>query len=158
MKLRKKVTEKILQYLRAGSYIETAVVAAGVRKSTYYNWLAIVAEERKRIELAEAKGETYDLAPEYAKLIKFVDATEKAMAEAEIFDLAQIRKASETSWQASAWRLERKFPQKWGVRQHVELTGKDGGPLRHEFETALERAYGGQDPEPEPLASSRNGQ
>jgi len=32
-------------------------------------------------------------------------------------------------WTANAWHLERKHPERWGRRERVEHTGKDGGPI-----------------------------
>jgi transposase len=33
------------------------------------------------------------------------------------------------AWQAAAWILERRHPDRWGRRERVELTGRDGGPV-----------------------------
>jgi hypothetical protein len=33
------------------------------------------------------------------------------------------------NWTALAWLLERQYPLEYGVRQKVELTGKEGGPI-----------------------------
>ncbi len=48
------------------------------------------------------------------------------MAEAEIRDVALIGKHAEYSWQAAAWRLERKFPAKWGRKQIVDNIEEEG--------------------------------
>ncbi|MDP3937833.1 MAG: hypothetical protein Q8R92_06825 [Deltaproteobacteria bacterium] len=32
-------------------------------------------------------------------------------------------------WTANAWHLERKHPERWGRKERVEHTGKDGGPI-----------------------------
>jgi hypothetical protein len=47
----------------------------------------------------------------------FLNAIEKALADAEIRDILNIANAGKDNWQASAWRLERKFPQKWGRKK-----------------------------------------
>lgn len=94
----------ILTYLRAGAYVETAAAAAGISKDTLYNWLrrgARVGEKPTREELA---------------LQQFSDAVKMAMAKAELDDLTTIRAASKKNWQAAAWRLERKYPDRWGNR------------------------------------------
>jgi hypothetical protein len=44
-------------------------------------------------------------------------------------DLAIIGRAADEHWQAAAWRLERRFPERYARNRRVELTGKDGGPV-----------------------------
>ena len=36
-----------------------------------------------------------------------------------------IHDASETTWQAAAWWLERRFPDRWGRKQRHEISGGD---------------------------------
>ena len=119
-------TERLLEAIRAGNYRITACQYAGIAKQTLRNWIAI------------AQGP--DAPPEY---IDFLAALEKAEADAEAYDLALIRNAArgekdetgeytvKPQWQAAAWRLERKNPERWGRRDatKIELTGADGGPV-----------------------------
>lgn len=119
-------TERLIEAIRAGNYRITACQYAGISKHTLRNWIAI------------AQGP--DAPPEY---LDFLDALEKAEAEAEAYDLALIRNAArgekdangeyttKPQWQAAAWRLERKNPERWGRRDatKIELTGADGGPV-----------------------------
>jgi len=105
-KLTPELQEKILQAVRAGNYIETAAVYAGINKTTLYDWL-------KRG--ARAKS---------GKFREFSNALEKALAEAEVRDVAIIAKAAQEQWQAAAWRLERKYPCRWGRRDKLEHTAK----------------------------------
>lgn len=111
-KLTLEVQEKIVSAITAGNYIETASAYAGINKTTLYKWL-------KRG--GRAKSGIY---------FSFSNAVEKALADAEVLDVARIAKAAETYWQAAAWRLERKFPQKWGRKDRLEHTGKDGEPIK----------------------------
>ena len=94
----------ILTYLRAGAYVETAAAAAGISKDTLYNWLrrgARVGDKPTREDL---------------RLAAFSDAVKQAMAKAELDDLTVIKGAAAKHWQAAAWRLERKYPDRWGNR------------------------------------------
>lgn len=112
------VVQTILNYVRAGAYIETAAGAAGIDKATLHRWLK-----------AGAKGE--------APFAEFCAAVQKAMSEADMIDLARIDQAArgieviekdaktgkETrkwflppQWQAAAWRLERRHPKLYGRR------------------------------------------
>ena len=114
-------TDKLLQALRGGNYRDTACKYAGISHQTLLNWLKI--------------GHQPDAPPEY---LEFVEAVEKAEADAEVFDIALIRQAAQGgNWQAAAWIRERKDPAKWGRRDvaKVELTGSDGGPL--DFRVAM---------------------
>jgi transposase len=117
-KIETTVGERIVQLLRAGNYKEIAARAAGVGTSTLYRWL----------ETGEADHEHDRDTP----LREFWDAVEKAQAEAEATDLALIAKAARSGqWQAAAWRLERKFPDRWGRREkHThEVAGPNGEPM-----------------------------
>lgn len=113
--LNEQLIETIAQAIRVGAYVETAVALAGVSKDSFYRWL-------KMAEGDSANDIT----------IKLSDAVKKALAESEARDLAVIDKAAqEGEWTAAAWRLERKFPSKWGRQSKVQLehTGMDGGPI-----------------------------
>lgn len=98
-KLTPELQQKIVDAIRMGAYIETAAAYAGINKSTLYDWMR---------RGARAKSGKYK---------EFSNAIEKALAESEMRDLAVIAKASRENWQAAAWRLERKFPDRWGRRK-----------------------------------------
>jgi transposase-like protein len=101
------VQAQIIKNLLHGAYVETAVIAAGVPKVTFYEWL-------KR---AHRGGESD---PD-GKYMALLNAVEKAQEEAELRDLAMISKAAMNgAWQANAWRLERKNYKRWGKRTIVE--------------------------------------
>jgi hypothetical protein len=112
-KLTPELQEKILLHLRVGAYVETAAACAGIHKDTFYEWMK-----------KGARG----VAP-YAT---FADAVHKAIAESESRDLATVLKASAKYWQAAAWRLERRFPEKYGRNDRVKVDAKiehDGASL-----------------------------
>lgn len=52
--------------------------------------------------------------------MEFIEATKKAEAEAKKRWVQIIDDASKTNWQASAWFLERKYPEEWARRQPQE--------------------------------------
>lgn len=112
-KITPQIQQKIVDALRMGNYIETAAAFAGIHKSTLYDWLK--------------KGAS--ATDEHDKYRQFSDAVEKAMAEAEMRDVAVIAQASKDNWQAAAWRLERKYPHRWGRKTQHEISGKDGKPI-----------------------------
>lgn len=102
---------KICDLIKVGMSYENACAKAGIRRSTFHNWLA--------------KGEQKNAR---AKYVKFVDEVYKANAEVEFQLLKQIQDAKE--WQAKAWILERRFPERWGRKDRIEHTGKDGKELK----------------------------
>ena len=109
------VVHKIVTAIRAGNYMETAATFAGIAKPTLYYWLKKGNKEKSGVYR------------------DFLNSVNKALAEAEMRDVLNIDKAAGTGqWQASAWRLERKFPDRWGRKDRVEHTGKDGQPIQLE--------------------------
>lgn len=108
LKLTPALIKKIVGYQRAGAYVETAAAAAGISKQTLYTWLRRAVDENEEDPI----------------FAKFAAAVEEAQALAEVRDIALIGKAAETQWQAAAWRLERKSPERWGRNtSKVELSG-----------------------------------
>lgn len=114
---------RITDVIRAGNYIETAASYAGISKNTIYDWMKRGAKERRRIETTGKKPLKKEL-----PFLQFSDAIEKALAESEIRDVTRIGQASQTDWKAAAWRLERKFPQKWG-KKFQQIDGNEDEKL-----------------------------
>ncbi|HEY1697967.1 MAG TPA: hypothetical protein VGG39_37665 [Polyangiaceae bacterium] len=112
-KLSPELQEKILLHLRVGAYVETAAACAGIHKDTFYEWMK-----------KGARGQQ--------PYVAFAQAVTRAVAESESRDLATILKAATTQWQAAAWRLERRFPEKYGRHDRVKVDAKiehDGASL-----------------------------
>src|SRR5438309_1762379 len=103
-KLTPDVQETILLHLRRGANIDVAAACAGIHRDTYFDWM-------KRGKTGEEP---------YAA---FVDAVHRAMAECESLDLATILEASKSVWQAAAWRLERRYPERYGRNDRVRVEG-----------------------------------
>ena len=90
-----------------------AAAIGGVTYTTLNNWMK--------------KGESASS----GAYVEFLEAVKKAEAEAEALRVSRISKAGkEGNWQADAWYLERRYPDRWGKRVQ-EVTGKDGGPLEY---------------------------
>lgn len=128
--------DRIVEFIAGGNYVETAVAAAGISKATYYNWIDRGQSERDRLK-ANPEAE-----PDQDETIflEFLDAIEKAQAEAEARNVAIIQKAAFSTWQAAAWWLERTRAKKYARMEKTELTGSDGGAVRLDVSTEdLER-------------------
>lgn len=94
----------LLNALRAGNTRQASAAYAEINRATFYRWMDADASLR--------------------------DSIEKAEAEAEVRFAAQVaRAATNGTWQAAAWWLERRRPSDFALRSRVEMTGKDGGPI-----------------------------
>jgi hypothetical protein len=102
------VRAKILSAIRAGSYIETACAFAGITRKIFYEWLKRGARATTGIHR------------------EFSNDVQKALAEAELLHLRNISEAAKKEWQAAAWYLERRYPDRWGRRQAVDISASDG--------------------------------
>jgi hypothetical protein len=101
-KYKPETVEKILEALRGGNTRRASCAVADVSQDSLALWLRIYPEFAEAVEKAEGKAE--------AKMVSI------------------IRDASDTTWQAAAWWLERKHKAEWSSR--VEQTGADGSPVK----------------------------
>jgi transposase len=105
----------IIRKIREGSYIEVAARSNGIAPKTFYEWM-------KR---GEAEGaEEHD--PEYHE---FANAVRDAEAAGEAKAAKQILEQGKADAKHLQWWLERKYPERWGRREAVDVTSK-GQPLR----------------------------
>lgn len=87
------VVNKIVKTIEAGNYAVVAAKCAGIAEDTFYDWL---------------KNK-----PGFSELVK------KAESGAERESVDKIR-SCQKGWQAHAWWLERKFPERWGRDRYTE--------------------------------------
>jgi len=105
---------KLAHAVALGNYVEVACTEVGIARSTFYEWL--------RLGLDAPSGPHR----------QFSDAIKKAQASAEARDLAVIDAAAQTGvWQAAAWKLERRNPERWSLRVR--------GAVLEELNSALDR-------------------
>lgn len=130
-KLTPELQAKIVSAIAAGNYMETAAAYAGISRDSLYEWLKRGRKERLRIEAGMPKNRRE------TRYAEFSEAVEKSMAQAEVADIAVIGMAAASGqWQAAAWRLERKYPEKYGRRDRMELSAAsrseiEGGKTEH---------------------------
>jgi hypothetical protein len=101
-KLTAELTRKLCDLVAAGVELPRAAACAGLVPRTVERW---------RERGAAARGGPYR---------ELYLALAQADAQAEVRDVLLIGKAAQTSWKAAAWRLERRFPDRWGPRRPVE--------------------------------------
>ena len=105
------IQERLLQAIRLGAFIEHACYYAGINSSTFRQW---------------RQKATEGIEPYKSFWVKVNEAESEAIMRR----LARIENAGKDgSWQADAWYLERKYPDKFGRRDRVELTGDPNAPV-----------------------------
>ncbi len=112
---------RICDYVRAGNYLSTAAEACGITANEVIVWRSMGKKD-----IQEGRTET-----RYASLFRAVALAE---AQAEAAGVMRIRAAAQEDWRAEAWYLERRYPERWLLRQTftVEAKGVEG-PLTADF-------------------------
>ncbi len=118
LKLDEELQATICRHIAEGHAVREACRLCGIGKSTLYRWL----------ETARADEE----AGRQTVFTEFAEAVATAEAELEGSALEKIRAAAENpkNWTASAWLLERRFPERWSLRNRLQVTGADGEPVQ----------------------------
>lgn len=143
-------SDRILELVGAGYFVERAARAAGVPTSTFYSWTAQAAKDTTR----RAHGAR--LTRNEARLVDFLEAVEQAEARWEasqwlllerasqgtvqetvtekidpqtgtVVERTVVRKQVEAKLPATFWRLRQRFPDRY--KEQVQVTGPDGGPI-----------------------------
>lgn len=127
-KLDEDVQRRYVEAIAKGMTYEHAAWYAGVSRQTVYSWRVRAQEERERIE----KGAKPRKAE--APFVAFLDEVECALGQAlfdwlDTLDMAARDGDYDGTWQAHAWKLERRHPQDYGRHTRTELTGAGGGPV-----------------------------
>ena len=120
-KLTTELTEEIAKYLRAGNYIETTAALVGINRDSIYEWLKRGAAEQERL----MKNPRARIRKREQIFVEFSDTVKKAQAQSEAMLVGLIGKAAQKNWTAAAWRLERKYPDKWGRTERNVATAQD---------------------------------
>ncbi|HYW88566.1 MAG TPA: hypothetical protein VFB50_12400 [Chloroflexota bacterium] len=94
-KLTPERAERLLQAVRDGNTLKAACACAGVTEETLASW-------RRRF-------------------LDFSECLTRAIAESEASLVASIRQAGAADWRASAWLLERRWPDQWANRAKVDM-------------------------------------
>ena len=102
MKYTPQTIDGICRYLRVGNSQRDSALLGGIAESTFYEWM---------------------------KEAEFSECIKKAELECKARNIAIIQKAAETTWQAGAWWLERKYSSEFALKQINEWQGKNGEPI-----------------------------
>lgn len=102
---RSEAIEAILDAIERGASMIDAASAAGITDRTLYNWQREQPELKAEIERTRARAESHLL-----ECLKAA-ATEKK------------------DWRAYAWLLERRFPDRWGLKREMTVSSPSGNGI-----------------------------
>jgi transposase len=132
-KLTPKVRDAICEAVRAGNYLKVAASAGGVTERAVHRWIERGRDELARIE----EGHTPRKIEE--PFVQFVQHLTRAEDQAEADAVRIWREQMPDDWRAAKEYLARRFGERWGDKQRVEMTGKDGGPVEQRITGDTER-------------------
>jgi len=128
MKITPKVIIDVAEALKVGATHRIAAQYAGMSERTFQKFLAI-----GRVHLDEGL-ESIEA--------QFAQAVEKAQAGGAVEDLKRIQKAAEAgTWQASGWRLERRWPNEYGRRISQVYVSEGEAPTDDLEQKSLDELY-----------------
>lgn len=145
------VADRVVTALETGQYVEVAAATAGVSRVTVLNWLRTGASVRARAardkrDLTEHEAACVDFADRVNRTLARVEMEELAAIRAAGMETQQrrvvVRKVTDgdkgrvshveertedvlPDWRALAWRAERRWVQRWGRRDALEITSGD---------------------------------
>lgn len=111
--------DKLTQAIRLGATYKLACDYAGIGERTFYDWLAAHPQFSQDIKQAEGEGAIKHL----ANIDRAANGIKNANG-----DWVEL-----PDWKASAWKLERRYPEMYG-RNRVELTGAEGKAVQIEVD------------------------
>lgn len=118
-KISKEMITKITNLIKAGNFAKIACQVARISEDTYYRWI--------KLGKAHLENDGLDEEGNPSLYSEFSESIKEAEAQAEARVVMKIQQAMDETWQAGAWYLERKYPERWAKRE--QLTIAEGDPL-----------------------------
>jgi hypothetical protein len=121
---------KIEQYLALGMSHKKTCEAVGISTETFYQWIKknpkvlLVCSKCRREGRWAQRNKPCNFPKCDGKIARksdFSDTVKKARSLGQAKLLKTIHDASDDSWQAAAWMLERTNPEDFGRRQKIEI-------------------------------------
>lgn len=119
MKLTKDLITRIAVAVASAATLDVAAASARVDKKELREWVDRALQERRRREEGEAPRKSEVLC------LRLLEQLEYADAAWEVRDLQIIGEAAKKWWQAAAWRLERRHPERWAQRTRTPINTKE---------------------------------
>ena len=111
--------KQLCGWVENGATQKDATALENIAEETFYRW-------KKRGEEDIKKGESTIYS-------QFCESLKRARVAFKQYHREQILKAAKKQWQASAWMLERQFPEEYGRKQQIEHSG-DGLNITIKYE------------------------
>ncbi len=106
-----KVQETLTKFIELGATYEDACACAGITYRTFRNWMS---QGQQESEPGQESG----------KFFKFFQAIKRAEGRLVFRLMAQIEAAATDDWKAAAWKLERRYPDRYGrIVQDQRVSG-----------------------------------
>lgn len=131
--------EKIVAYVKAGNYLETAAAAAGVDRNAMRRWLHDGARNpaspegqfSAAVEQARAEAEVRSVAliESHGRPAQRTRTREKVDASGSTVERTTETETDRGDWRPLAWRLERMNPAKFAARVRLEVENELGAVL-----------------------------
>ena len=103
-------------YISEGDTVKNTCILCNIHESTFYLWVNKMRKVEQKIENGQRINDNEEV------FIEFIESVKKAIA---LFQSHHVRKIhNEKHWTASAWLLERRFPETWGRKDKLEITHK----------------------------------
>ena len=138
-KLTKETQERLCSLISQGFDIYRAAELAGIGRSTFFKWRAkseiaksgIYRDFGDALKKADAQQEAF-LVSNINKAIVGGNITTEEHIEKDgkgnILKQKVTKKEAQPSWHACAWKLERKYPERWALR-NVQDNSEENKPL-----------------------------
>lgn len=127
------VQEKIVAYIRGGSFAWVAAAAAGITQSSYFRWMMRGEEEYKAWERACEEQEENDpdaqAPPEMSQFAAFWYAVYEARGQARVFIENKVSQERPLEWLRYGPGRHKPGEEGWTDSTKIELTGANGTPL-----------------------------
>lgn len=125
-KLNKELIDDIFKYMQNGMTDQDTCALCNIDDSTYYYWLQ---DARK---LVSDEVELEDMTELERLKVELLETVKKGKASFKAYHVNNIMTAAKKSaqyWTASAWLLERKFPDEFGRSDRHNVSVEDNGML-----------------------------
>lgn len=129
MNLTKEIIKQVEQYIKSGMSQEDCISYLGVCKTSFYAYKKKGEALIDKIENDEINKKKLTLKEKL--YINFANTLKKAQIDNKMRCVTIIQKSAETSWQAAAWFLERRYFDEYGKKEKHEIEGKVDTKLEH---------------------------